>query len=274
MIKFIFALMLFIFNLKSQPMNIMSYNIKYDNAYDTLNSWALRKHELINLISKHNPSILGIQEALSNQVEFITKKLNGYSFVGVGREDGKSKGEYAPIFYNEKEFLLISSNTFWLSENPNNVSVGWDASQERICTYALFEIRSNRKRFFVFNTHFDHKGAKARLESANLILSKIKDINRLDYACILMGDFNATEDKEPIKIIKSFFDDSHFISNKGHYGSKGTFNGFIIDGEVTKKIDYIFTKKIKVIKHTHIDDKLKSGRHISDHFPVLAQINM
>ena len=270
---FTLIFILIVFNLKSQTMDIMTYNIRYDNDYDTLNNWDLRKERVVELIKTYKPSILGIQEGLKNQVEFLDKNLEDYLFIGVGRDNGKDKGEYAAIFFNKKQVSLLSSNTFWLSETPQNISVGWDASQERICTYAEFSIKYNGKKIFVFNTHFDHKGDKARMESANLILSKIQDINKLKYPCILMGDFNAIEDEEPIKIIKSFFDDSRLISKEVHQGPKGTFNGFNTNNSIDK-IDYIFTKYLKVNKHAHIDKRLDNGRHISDHLPVLINLNI
>ena len=158
----------------AQEINVMSYNIRYASPNDGPNLWQKRKDEMINILCKIKPNIIGLQEVVHNQLIDIKEGMNEYSFIGVGREDGKTKGEYSPIFYSNKELKLLESNTFWLSETPDQISVGWDAALERVCTYArFFQIKSG-KEFWVFNTHFDHIGNLARSNSVKLILSKIK----------------------------------------------------------------------------------------------------
>jgi len=160
-----------------QTFNVMTYNIRYDNPSDGKNAWSLRKECLVSQIEKYNPAILGIQEGLHHQVLYLDSCFSKYAYIGVGRDDGKTKGEYCAIFYDTLQFRVIESSTFWLSGTPERVSVGWDAALERICTYAIFENVQTGKRILVFNTHFDHIGVIARKKSAQLIVSKEHEIN-------------------------------------------------------------------------------------------------
>ena len=256
----------------SQTTNLISFNIKYDNTSDTINNWNKRKASLAKLIQHYDADIIGIQEGLHNQVDYLNNALNGYSYVGVGRDDGQQKGEYSAIFYNSVKFKVLKTNTFWLSETPEKVSVGWDASLERICTYALFENVRTKKQFWVFNTHFDHRGKQARVNSAQLIYKNIKEINTTDLPVILMGDLNLTPDTEPIQFLKKNLTDALEISQKPFYGPIGTFNGFDQDRIMENRIDYIFVNNIDVLSYTHIDDRMPNNMHISDHLPVLMTV--
>lgn len=254
-----------------QSTKLMSYNIKYDNKQDTVNNWNDRKGKMVELLNYYEPSIIGMQEVLFNQLEYIDEALPNYEYIGVGRDDGKQKGEFSPILYDTKRFNLIESNTFWLSETPEKISVGWDASMERICTYGLFENIETNQKLWVFNTHFDHRGHKAREESAKLILEKIKNINIQNLPVALMGDLNLTPELLPIRTISDKLDDGQAITQKPFYGPIGTFNGFD-DRPLNNRIDYIFVKNLKVNTYLHIDDRMDNNKHISDHLPVLAKI--
>ena len=256
----------------SQTTNLISFDIRYDNTSDTINNWNKRKASLASLIQHYDADIVGIQEGLHHQVDYLNNTLNGFSYVGVGRDDGQQKGEYSAIFYNSDKFKVLKTNTFWLSETPEKVSVGWDASMERICTYALFENVTSKKQFYVFNTHFDHRGMQARVNSAELIYKKIKEINTSDLPVILMGDLNLTPDTEPIQFLKKHLTDAMGISKKPFYGPIGTFNGFDQDRIMENRIDYIFVNNIEVLSYTHIDDRMANNMHISDHLPVLMTI--
>jgi len=256
----------------SQTTNLISFNIKYDNTSDTINNWNKRKASLAKLIQHYEADIIGIQEGLHNQVDYLNSTLHGYSYVGVGRDDGQQKGEYSAIFYNSDKFKVLKTNTFWLSETPKKVSVGWDASLERICTYALFENVRTKKQFWVFNTHFDHRGKQARVNSAQLIYKNIKEINTTDLPVVLMGDLNLTPDTEPIQFLKKNLTDAMEISQKPPYGPIGTFNGFDQDRIMENRIDYIFVNNMDVLSYTHIDDRMPNNMHISDHLPVMMTV--
>jgi endonuclease/exonuclease/phosphatase family metal-dependent hydrolase len=251
---------------------LISYNIRYDNNWDVENSWSLRKNRICQLLNDYNPSIFGIQEGLLNQVSFIDSALIKYDYVGVGRDDGKMKGEFCAIYFDTTRYKIRNNSTFWLSETPDVVSVGWDAALERICTYGLFEDKTSGEEFLVFNTHFDHLGVIARKKSSALILKKIKEINTQSLPVILMGDFNSIPDSDPIKILKNDLIDALQISLENLEGSQGTFNGFDMMLPIDKRIDYIFTKNLQILSYRHIDDRLNNNRHISDHLPVMIEI--
>ena len=255
-----------------QPHTIVSYNIRYDNNWDIENSWEIRRNNIIQMLIKYYPSIIGIQEGLLNQVQYIDSSLINYDFVGVGRDDGKNKGEFCAIYFDTTRYVLLKNSTFWLSETPDTISVGWDAALERICTYGLFKDRITKKEFWVFNTHFDHMGSIAREKSSRLILKRIKKINRQSLPVILMGDFNSIPNSPPVKEIITELSDALQISKQKLHGPRGTFNGFNEDLPIEKRIDYIFTKKLKVLSYRHINDRLDNNRHISDHLPVMIKI--
>jgi len=198
--------------------------------------------------------------------------LTDYSYVGVGRDDGDTKGEYSAIFFKKDELRLIEESTFWLSKTPENVSVGWDAALPRICTYALFEHQESKRQYWHFNTHFDHMGLKAREESAKLIVSKIKSLVSNEEAIILSGDFNAEPHEEPILVLKNSFEDpADTISLNG---PTGTFNGFNLNAILDRRIDYIFFKGVSVINYQHLATRRRNARWISDHLPILISFEL
>ncbi|TBN05386.1 endonuclease/exonuclease/phosphatase family protein [Hyunsoonleella flava] len=254
---------------------IMTYNIKLDYPKEGKNSWENRKDWITGQINFYEPRIFGVQEALPNQMQYLDSTLVDFDYVGVGRDDGKSSGEYSAIFYNKIHFKPIKSGTFWLSETPEKVSMGWDAVCNRVCTYALFKNKSTNQKFLVFNTHFDHVGKTARIESPKLIIRKIKELNIKNLPVVLMGDFNLEPETENIQYIKKHLYDSKEISESVPFGPEGTFNGFHFDKPVTRRIDYIFTSKktIKVKKYAVLSDS-KDCKYPSDHLPVLIEMSL
>jgi len=198
--------------------------------------------------------------------------LTDYSAVGVGRDDGKTKGEYSAIFYKKDELRLIEASTFWLSNTPEKVSVGWNAALPRICTYALFELTSSKKRFWHFNTHFDHMGLKAREESAKLIISKIANLVSSGDVIVLSGDFNAEPHEESILVLNHSFEDP--ADKVKLQGPVGTFSGFQLDAPLDRRIDYIFYKSVKPIEYQHLDTKRSNKRWISDHLPIYFKFKL
>jgi len=268
----IFILFTISSSIYSQPHSIISYNIRYDNNWDVENSWKMRRNKISQILIQYSPSIIGIQEGLLNQVQYINSSLINYDYVGVGRDDGKEKGEFCAIYFDTTRYVLLKNSTFWLSETPDTISVGWDAALERICTYGLFKDRITKEEFWVFNTHFDHIGVVAREKSSELILKRINKINRQSLPIILMGDFNSIPNSSPVKEIKTELSDALQISLEKLQGPRGTFNGFNEDLPIEKRIDYIFTNNLKVLSYTHINDRLNNNRHISDHLPVMIKI--
>lgn len=255
-----------------QELKVMTYNIKYDNVNDTVNNWNDRKESLIQLLVHYNASFIGMQEVLHGQLTYLDSALTNFAHVGVGRDDGANKGEFSPIMYDSTNYKLLQQKTFWLSETPYEISVGWDASMERICTYGVFEAKETGKKLFVFNTHFDHIGTKAREKSAELIFKKIEEANKEKYPVVLMGDLNLTPDEKPINFLQTKLSDAKQISQRSFYGPTGTFNGFNPQMKLDKRIDYIFVDGFLVENYIHIDDRMENNKHISDHLPVLATL--
>lgn len=259
--------------MQAQDLSVMSYNIKLDYPKEGENSWTNRKPFFIAQLEFHEPDILGVQEAMPNQMKDMDSLLADYSFVGVGRDDGKDEGEYSAIFYKNDKFKVLESSTFWLSQTPEKVSMGWDAVCNRVCSYALFENTITNQKFWVFNTHFDHVGIEARKNSATLIIQKIKDINTQKYPVILSGDFNMEEDHESIQFIELHLKDSKTIANTS-FGPIGTFNNFEFDKPVTRRIDFIFVSpEIEVNKYAVLSDSWEC-KYPSDHLPVFVKLNI
>ena len=262
-----------------QPLNVMTFNIRLNTASDSLNAWPYRKDIAASEVKFYDVHILGVQEALYDQMQDLQQRLTQYKHAGVGREDGKIKGEFSAIFYDTTRLICLKDATFWLSQTPETVGAkGWDAALPRIVTWCFFEDRISHATFYAFNTHFDHMGKQARAESAKLLLQKVKEIAG-DLPAIVTGDFNATYDDEPIKIITDNnnpdrLTDTKFISQTPHYGPSGTFTGFKPKEVSDKAIDHIFVKNtVTVLKHATLSESW-NGRFSSDHFPVLAVVQL
>ncbi len=257
----------------SQNVNLITYNIRYANPGDKENPWDKRKEIITSQITFYEPGVFGIQEGLDHQVKYLNSQLESFSYVGVGRDDGETEGEYSAVYYNHNIFTELDHGTFWLSETPEQPSVGWDASMERICTWVLLEHEESGKRLRVFNTHFDHRGAKARASSARLILRKMDEISKQGETIALMGDLNALPDQEPIEVIDAKLKDTRIVSQTQPFGPEGTYNGFDYDEPAERRIDYIFVKDTEVLKYGVLNDPV--NLHFpSDHFPVFAEVRL
>jgi endonuclease/exonuclease/phosphatase family metal-dependent hydrolase len=262
--------------LSAQDLQVMTFNIRYNNPGDSLNSWPYRKDKLVSQILFHDVQLLGAQEVLHNQLVDLQQRLPRFKSFGVGRNGGEND-EYSAIFYDTTRLQALASETFWLSETPAVVaSKGWDAALTRIVTWAKFKDRKTGKIFFHFNTHFDHVGKVARRESARLLLQKVASIAGKTPA-IVTGDFNAYPTDEPIQVVMDksnplHLTDSKEVSATPHYGPTGTFNGFTPKETTEAPIDYIFLKgPWKVKKHATISESW-GGRYASDHFSVTATL--
>lgn len=256
----------------SQDVKVMSFNIRLNVASDKENAWPERRQDALDLLNYYHPDYFGVQEALPEQMKDIKAGLKNYDYVGVGRDDGKEKGEFSAIFYDTNRLQVIKSGTFWLSETPEVPSKGWDAALNRICTYAFFKDKKSKKEFLAMNLHFDHIGKVARVKSSELILKKIKEMNPKNLPLTLTGDFNLTEDSEPIKILSQNLNDSFYHAETKPYGPKGTFTGFNVNEIPKDRIDYIFVKGFKIKSQRHINDRRENLLYPSDHFPVLAEL--
>lgn len=259
---------------------VMSFNLRLDTPSDGPNAWPHRKEMVARTMRFHEADFVGIQEGLPHQLEQLDELLPYFERIGVGRNGTEEdEGEYSAIFYRESRFELLDHDTFWLSETPNEPgSMGWDAALPRIVTWGKFSDSATGKTFFVFNTHFDHRGEKARAESASLILEKIDEIAG-DQPVVLTGDFNVTENDPPYKILtgeeghpETQLEDAFYHAEYGHHGPTSTWNGF---EEILpdRRIDFIFTNPgFNVVQHAILADH-QDGRFPSDHLPVVADIS-
>lgn len=255
---------------KGVPINVISYNIRYNNPDDGVNAWPNREQNVKALVKFHDADVLCVQEALPEQFDALLKKTN-FDVVGVGREDGKRKGEFSAVYFDKDRFIKKDGGTFWLSETPDVPSKGWDAALNRVCSWVRLYDRLNKKEFLVFNAHYDHKGVQARIESAKLIKQKIQEIAPA-LPVVFTGDLNVTPETEAISTIKSFLSDAKEISQEAPYGPNGTFNDFDFNSDLKNKIDYIFVNKgFKVKKFAVLSDS-KDKRYFSDHLPVFARL--
>jgi len=259
----------------SQNINVITFNIRYNTVNDGINSWPNRVNRVTSLLRFHDVDIFGLQEALIGQIEDIQNHMLEFSWFGVGRDDGKKRGEFSPLFYNKSKFILIDYGTLWLSETPEIPSKGWDAALNRIVTWGKFKSKVTGKQFIVFNTHFDHIGVEARKNSALLIQRKIEEMTSdKNLPVILIGDFNLTPETEPILLLKKYFSDSREVSEELPYGPIGTFNSFDWNAPLIDRIDYIFIKgEIKVLKYAALTDS-NEMRWPSDHLPVFVQLQL
>ena len=255
---------------KGKPINIITYNIRLNVASDGVNAWPNRKDNVKALVKFHDADILCVQEALPEQFDALLEGSN-FDVVGVGREDGKRKGEFSAVYFDKNRFTKKDGGTFWLSQTPDVPSRGWDAALNRVCSWVRLFDKLNKKEFLVFNTHYDHIGVQARIESAKLLKKKIQQIAPT-LPVVFTGDLNVTPETEAISTIKSFLTDAKAISIEPAYGPSGTFNAFDFNSDLKDRIDYIFVNKgFKVQKFAVLSDS-KEKRYPSDHLPVFARL--
>ena len=255
--------------------SVMSFNIRLDVASDGINRWDARKDRVAGLIDFYAPDFVGAQEVQHHQRQYLLDSLNGYTAIGVARDDGKTDGEYSCIFYKKDKFKVLQQSTFWLSPTPDSVSFGWKAACRRVCTYGLFQSVETKELIWVFNTHFDHVSAEARVQSAKLIVQKIAALNTKNYPVVVTGDFNSKPLEEPAQFIMANMNNARSISQQV-YGNADTWNGFQFNKMPEGCIDYIFVSKnksLQVIKFATLSDSYEM-KYPSDHFPIMATINI
>lgn len=263
----------------AQDISVMSFNIRLNTVSDSLNAWPYRKEKLSSQVLYHAPQVLGVQEALPDQMNDLRASLKQYRSIGGGRDNGKDKGEASAIFYDTTQLTALQSGMLWLSETPAVAgSKGWDAALPRVITWAKFRHKKSGKQFVAFNTHFDHMGKVARRESAYMVLKTVKEIAG-KLPAFFTGDFNATPDDEPIQVIMDknnplHLTDAKAVSVKPHYGPTGTFNAFKNKETSNQPIDYIFIKGNWQVKNHATISQTWEGRFASDHFAVLALLSL
>lgn len=257
----------------ASSVNVLSFNIRYNNPDDGEHAWPNRKGMVASVVRFHAADLIGMQEVLRSQIDDLTVLLPNYSWYGVARNDGKNSGEFSPIFYRRDRFQLLDSGEFWLSKNPDQIgSKSWDAALPRIATWVKFRDRESKQEFIHLNTHFDHRGEVARARSAELILDRLKTLSG-NMPVVVTGDFNVPPESEAYATMTSMLVDSKLESVSEPHGPEGTFGGFTVKvGDTGDRIDYVFVAEgTKVLRYAALSDQW-DGRYPSDHLPVLAEI--
>lgn len=287
--------------IQAESMVIATYNLRNANAGDSIdgNGWGQRYPYIAQLVQFHGFDIFGTQEGKYHQLLDLKNAMPGYDYIGVGRDDGKQKGEYSAIFYRTDKFEVLEHGDFWLSTITDRPNKGWDAVLPRICTWGKFRDKETGFTFLFFNLHMDHVGVQARAESAKLILRKIKEFpERLP--AILTGDFNVDQHNESYLLLDNsgIMRDAYQIADF-RYASNGTFNGFHADRKTGSRIDHLFlTNEFEVKKYGILTDTYRSetkaeapkeqngnfpkevsmqkyvARTPSDHFPVMIVVDV
>ena len=254
--------------------NVMTYNIRYLNDRDGEDVWANRHDVVIETIA--SADVVGLQEVVLDQLQAVEAGTPGWTWYGVGRDDGKVKGEFAPIGFRNARFKAIDQGTLWLSETPEVPgSRGWDAALPRTLTWVLLQAKSDQKRLLVINTHFDHRGEVAREQAGKLIAERV-DSMAAQTPVIVMGDFNALPESKPLVAALSgstvALDDSRVTSVTTAKGPAGTWNGFK-EIDQSRRIDHVLVSdRVAVASYEVLDPKTASGRFASDHLPILVKI--
>ena len=278
-----FLLVLILFTLQSFvsafEIDALSFNIRFDTSKDGENAWPKRKEMVGQWVKSESPDVIGLQEALRHQIDDIKKVATAYSEYGVGRDDGKSRGEHCTILYLKKRFSLDKSDcgTFWFSDTPEKVaSKSWGNEIPRICTWARFIEKKTEKGFYVYNVHYDHRSQPSRLGASELIIQRISKRKRPNEPIILMGDFNASENNPAIKIFKdeplNLVDTFRVV--KPDEKMVKTFHGFGGGSFSGGKIDHVFMlPKMGKVSSAEIVRFNKEKRYLSDHYPVRAKLS-
>lgn len=261
----------------SLSVNVMSFNIRYDNPGDSLNSWQYRRDRAATAIHFYDVDILGTQEVLHNQLEDLKQRLPEYDVVGVGREDGKEKGEYSALWYKKERFVLLDSGNFWLSETPEVAgSKGWDGACERMASWAKLKDKVSGKEYFALNTHLDHVGVAARREGVSLMLDKVNELSG-GAPVIVTGDFNAAPESDVIRHVTDMGNPKHLTDAREIspivYGPSWSFHNYgKIPYEERPLIDYVFVRNgLKVLKYGILAET-EGDAFLSDHAPVLVTV--
>lgn len=253
---------------QKETLKVMSYNIRLGVADDGDNSWDIRKPATIEMLETLRPDIFGVQEAYNYQLSYITGNCPQYSCFGVGRDDGSDEGEHMSIFYDNTKFECLNWGNYWLSETPDVPSFGWDAACRRTATWALLKNKQTGNEFFFVNTHLDHIGVQARINGLALVVDKIADMNPDGHPMVLTGDFNVEPDDICLVDLNTKMSSARATAEVSD--TKPSFNGW---GEASETIDYIYYSGFSCCHSFRVVDETFADKpYISDHYPVIAEI--
>jgi endonuclease/exonuclease/phosphatase family metal-dependent hydrolase len=260
-------------------LKIMTFNVRYDNPKDSVNAWPKRASFVCRFIKYEEPDLIGMQEVLAHQYEYLDSIMTDYSSIGVGRDDGAKEGEMNPVFFRKDRFDLIRTRTFWLSDTPEVAGTkAWGSSLPRIVTWVELSEKATSEHFYFFNTHFANDSDSARIMSSGLLLNKVDSIAS-GFPFVITGDFNMLISSEGYEILTGPYEsvpllnDTYAISEKRPQGPAYTFNGFS-ESKSSGRIDYVFVRNgMEVLEHRTFIRK-EHGIYISDHWPVMATVSL
>ena len=260
-------------------LKVMTFNIRYDNPRDSANAWPNRASFICRFLKDEEPDLIGMQEVLARQYEYLDSVMTDYSSIGVGRSDGAKGGEMNPVFFRKGRFDLIRTRTFWLSDTPEVAGTkAWGAGLPRIVTWVELSEKTTSEHFYFFNTHFAHDSDSARIMSSGLLLDKVDSIAS-GFPFVITGDLNMVISSKGYEILTGPYEsvpllsDTYAVSEKRPLGPAYTFNGFS-DSTSSGRIDYVFVRNgIKVLEHKTFIRK-EHGIYISDHWPVMATVSL
>jgi endonuclease/exonuclease/phosphatase family metal-dependent hydrolase len=255
------------------PLTVMSFNIRYGTARDGDNSWPLRRELLFEVVRQQDADVLGLQEALDFQIDEMLTAAPAYAAIGLGRDDGVRKGEYAAILFRRDRFQVAASGTFWFSDTPEIAgSATWGNRVTRICTWARLIDRDGRA-FWIYNVHLDHESQPSRVKSVALLRDRIDSRAPAGEPVVVTGDFNVGETNDALRALTSggAFVDTFRVAHPDER-SVGTFTGFRTDRIDGDKIDYVFVQPGTRVLSASIVRTARGDRYPSDHFPVVARV--
>jgi endonuclease/exonuclease/phosphatase family metal-dependent hydrolase len=256
-----------------EPLTVMSFNIRYGTAKDGENEWTRRRTMLFDLVREQEADVIGLQEALDFQIDEIVTAAPGYAAVGVGRDDGRSRGEFAALLFRKNRFRVAEAGTFWLSDSPSVPgSKTWGNNITRICTWARLIDRDGRG-FYVFNVHLDHQSQPSRERSTQLLRERIDARPVSGEPVVVTGDFNVGEKNPALATLIGPFVDTYRVV-RPQEKTVGTFTGFKFGNIEGDKIDYILVQPGTEVMSADILRFARDGRYPSDHFPVVARVRL
>ena len=275
-------------------LSLVTVNIRYGTADDGPNAWPHRREMVTDLLARLDADILGLQEALRFQLDEIGAALPGYAEIGVGRDDGATRGEYAAILFRTERFSIDAAGTFWLSDTPDAVaSKHWGNGITRVCTWARLIDKASGRGVYVFNVHMDHQSQPSRERAAELIAAQVAGRAHADEPVVLMGDFNAGESNPAVRYLRGEADRASdpdawpgytpppspglvdsFREAHPDATEVGTFTGFTLGATGGEKIDHILVSPGIEVLDASIDRESQDGRYPSDHFAVTAHVRI
>ena len=260
---------------KDVPLRVMTFNIRTATDADGANRWDQRRDAMAAMLADRRPDVIGVQEARRGQIDDLMSRIEGYAWVGDGR-DGAGKGEFCPIFFDRRRFDLREHGTFWLSEQPEAPSKGWDGAFPRIATWATLRDKRSGREFVMLNTHLDHRGEQARVEGARLIVSQMNQLSN-GRPIIVTGDLNARPDSDVYRVMADTLRDARRARGAGHTGPTETYTGWLDRPRTTTRpaatMDYILLSPSIGVRWTQTLPSDWGGRQLSDHRAVMADIN-